>query len=143
MQRLGISTRQLSQYRRIRVRLDNRPRVSCARIRIRTRPRLGPLLIGSFGHGARREAAVKYRRLSGVNVIDLDMHRGYSTLMGETHNDNARPEAVDVYGSMDMPWARLVVWIAHAYGKQTTGGKGIWLQKVFFALRTTGGCNVL
>jgi len=31
--------------------------------------------------------------------------------------DNARPEAGEVYAAMDMPWAKLVGQIAHAYGK--------------------------
>jgi len=30
---------------------------------------------------------------------------------------NARPEASAVYGAMDMPWAKLVGQISHAYGK--------------------------
>jgi hypothetical protein len=35
----------------------------------------------------------------------------------EILKDNARPEASAVYAAMDMPWAKLVGQIAHAYGK--------------------------
>ena len=38
-------------------------------------------------------------------------------LMVEILKDNARPEAGEVYGAMDMPWAKLVGQIAQAYGK--------------------------
>ena len=48
---------------------------------------------------------------AGVIVSD------YATLMVEILKDNARPEAGEVYGAMDMPWAKLVGQIAHAYGK--------------------------
>lgn len=41
----------------------------------------------------------------------------YSSLMVEILKDNARPEAGKVYGAIDMPWAKLVGQIAHAYGK--------------------------
>src|SRR5437667_8139203 len=41
----------------------------------------------------------------------------YATLMVEMLKDNARPEAGEVYGAMDMAWAKLVGQIAHAYGK--------------------------
>src|SRR5437870_7285313 len=41
----------------------------------------------------------------------------YATLMVEILKDNARPEAGEVYGAMDMAWAKLVGQIAHAYGK--------------------------
>ena len=40
----------------------------------------------------------------------------YATLMVEILKDNARPEA-EVYGAMDMGWAKLVGQVAHAYGK--------------------------
>ena len=42
---------------------------------------------------------------------------GYATLMVEILKDNGRPEAGEVYGAMDMPWAKLVGQIAQAYGK--------------------------
>jgi len=41
----------------------------------------------------------------------------YATLMVEILKDNGRPEAGEVCGAMDMPWARLVGQIAQAYGK--------------------------
>jgi hypothetical protein len=41
----------------------------------------------------------------------------YATLMREILKDSARPEAGEVYGAMDMAWAKLVGQIAHAYGK--------------------------
>jgi hypothetical protein len=39
-----------------------------------------------------------------------------ATLMVEILNDNARPEAGAVYAAIDMPWAKLVGQVAHAYG---------------------------
>jgi hypothetical protein len=41
----------------------------------------------------------------------------YATLMMEILKDNARPEAADVYGAMDMPWAKLLGQVAQAYRK--------------------------
>ena len=41
----------------------------------------------------------------------------YATLMVEILKDNGRPEAGEVYGAMDMGWAKLVDQIAQAYGK--------------------------
>ena len=41
----------------------------------------------------------------------------YATLMVEILKDNGRAEAAAVYGAMDMPWAKLVGQIAHAYGR--------------------------
>jgi hypothetical protein len=41
----------------------------------------------------------------------------YAILMVEILKDNALPEAAAVYGA-DMPWAKLVGQIAHAYAKQ-------------------------
>jgi hypothetical protein len=38
-------------------------------------------------------------------------------LMVEILKDNARPETGEVYGAMDMGWAKLVGQIAQAYGK--------------------------
>ena len=40
-----------------------------------------------------------------------------ATLMVEILKDNARPEAGEVYASMDMGWAKLVGQIAQAYVK--------------------------
>jgi len=48
---------------------------------------------------------------AGVIVSD------YTALMVDVLKDNARPEADEVYGAMDMAWAKLVGQIAHAYGK--------------------------
>jgi len=41
----------------------------------------------------------------------------YATLIVEILKDNARPEAGEVYGAMDMGWAKLVGQIAQAYKK--------------------------
>ena len=41
----------------------------------------------------------------------------YATLMVEMLKDDARPQAGEVYGAMDMPWAKLVGQFAQAYGK--------------------------
>ena len=41
----------------------------------------------------------------------------YATLMVEILKDNPRPEAGEVYGAMDMPWAKLVGQIVRAYQK--------------------------
>ena len=40
-----------------------------------------------------------------------------ATLIVEILKDNARPEAREVYGAMDMGWAKLVGQIAQAYRK--------------------------
>jgi nicotinamidase-related amidase len=48
---------------------------------------------------------------AGVIVSD------YATLMVEILKDNARPEGGEVYGAMDMAWAKLVGQIAKAYGR--------------------------
>jgi hypothetical protein len=39
------------------------------------------------------------------------------SLMVEILKDNARPEAGEVYGAMDMGWAKLVGQVAQAYRK--------------------------
>jgi nicotinamidase-related amidase len=65
---------------------------------------------GTFSE-TKRQAGVLRMLQAGVIVSD------YATLMVEILKDNARPEAGDVYGAMDMPWAKLVGQIAHAYGK--------------------------
>ena len=59
----------------------------------------------------RRGPATLGTLLNGVIVSD------YATLMVEILKDNARPEAGEIYAAMDMPWAKLVGQIAHAYGK--------------------------
>ena len=67
------------------------------------------------GHSARPSVL----RMLQAGVIISD----YTTLMVEILKDNARPEAGEVYGAMDMAWAKLMGQISRAYGKQTTGGK--------------------
>src|SRR5690348_13126457 len=65
---------------------------------------------GTFSE-TKRQAGVLRMLQAGVIVSD------YATLMVEILKDNARAEAGDVYGAMDMPWAKVVGQIAHAYGK--------------------------
>jgi nicotinamidase-related amidase len=65
---------------------------------------------GTFSETKRQ---VGLLRMLQAGVILSD----YATLMVEILKDNARPEAVGVYGAMDMPWAKLVGQIAQAYGK--------------------------
>jgi nicotinamidase-related amidase len=65
---------------------------------------------GTFSE-TKRQAGLLRMLQAGVIVSD------YGTLMVEILKDNARPEAGEVYGAMDMPWAKLVGQIAHAYGK--------------------------
>lgn len=52
-------------------------------------------------------------RMQQAGVILSD----YATLMVEILKDNARPEAGAVYAALDMPWAKLVGQVAHAYGR--------------------------
>jgi len=65
---------------------------------------------GTFSD-TKREVGLLRMMQAGVILSD------YATLMVEILKDNARPEAGAVYGAMDMPWAKLVGQIAHAYGK--------------------------
>jgi nicotinamidase-related amidase len=65
---------------------------------------------GTFSE-TKRQAGLLRMLQAGVIVSD------YATLMVEILKDNARPEAGAVYAAMDMPWAKLVGQIAHAYGK--------------------------
>ena len=65
---------------------------------------------GTFSE-TKRQAGLLRMLQAGVIVSD------YASLMVEILKDNARPEASAVYGAMDMPWAKLVGQIAHAYGK--------------------------
>src|SRR6202007_1215277 len=65
---------------------------------------------GTFSE-TKRQAGLLRMMQAGVIVSD------YTTLMVEILKDNARPEAGEVYGAMDMAWAKLVGQIAHAYGK--------------------------
>jgi len=67
------------------------------------------------GHGTFSETKrqVGLLRMLQAGVVLSD----YATLMVEILKDNARPEAGEVYGAMDMGWAKLVGQIAQAYGK--------------------------
>src|SRR6516162_1831237 len=65
---------------------------------------------GTFSDKKRQVGLLRMLQ-AGVIVSD------YSTLMVQILKDNARPEAGEVYGAMDMGWAKLVGQIAHAYGK--------------------------
>jgi nicotinamidase-related amidase len=65
---------------------------------------------GTFSETKRQVGLLRMLQ-AGVIVSD------YATLMVEVLKDNARPEAGAVYGAIDMPWAKLVGQIAHAYGK--------------------------
>jgi nicotinamidase-related amidase len=65
---------------------------------------------GTFSE-TKREVGLLRMLQAGVIVSD------YTTLMVEILKDNGRPEASEVYGAMDMGWAKLVGQIAHAYGK--------------------------
>jgi len=65
---------------------------------------------GTFSETKRQVGLLRMVQ-AGVIVSD------YATLMVEVLKDNARPEAGAVYGAIDMPWAKLVGQIAHAYGK--------------------------
>jgi nicotinamidase-related amidase len=59
----------------------------------------------------KREVGILRMLQAGVIVSD------YASLMVEILKDNSRPDAGAVYGAMDMPSAKLVGQIAHAYGK--------------------------
>ena len=65
---------------------------------------------GTFSETKRQ---VGLLRMLQAGVILSD----YATLMVEILRDNARPEAGEVYGAMDMGWAKLVGQIAQVYAK--------------------------
>jgi nicotinamidase-related amidase len=65
---------------------------------------------GTFSE-TKRQAGLLRMLQAGVIVSD------YTTLMVEILKDNARPEAGEVYGAMDMGWAKVVGQIAQAFGK--------------------------
>jgi hypothetical protein len=65
---------------------------------------------GTFSE-TKRQAGLLRMLQAGVVLSD------YATLMVEILKDNARPEAGEVYGAMDMAWAKLVGQISDAYGK--------------------------
>ena len=65
---------------------------------------------GTFSETKRQVGLLRMLQ-AGVIVSD------YATLMVEILKDNERPEAGEVYGAIDMAWAKLVGQIAQAYGK--------------------------
>ena len=65
---------------------------------------------GTFSD-AKREAGLVRLQQAGVIVSD------YATLMVEILADNASPDAGDVYGALDMPFATLVGQMSAAYAK--------------------------
>lgn len=65
---------------------------------------------GTFSQ-TKREVGLLRMLQAGVIITD------YATLMVEILKDNSRADAGAIYGAIDMPWARLVGQIAHAYGK--------------------------
>ena len=65
---------------------------------------------GTFSETKRQVGLLRMLQ-TGVIISD------YATLIVEILKDNARPEAGAVYEAMDMPWAKLVGQIAHAYSK--------------------------
>jgi nicotinamidase-related amidase len=65
---------------------------------------------GTFSETKRQVGLLRMLQ-AGVIVSD------YTTLIVEILKDNARPEAGEVYGAMDMGRAKLVGQIAQAYGK--------------------------
>src|SRR6201982_3280523 len=65
---------------------------------------------GTFSETKRQVGLLRMLQ-AGVIVSD------YATLMVEILKDNARPEAGEVYGAINMPWAKLVGQIAQAHGK--------------------------
>ena len=65
---------------------------------------------GTFSETKRQVGLLRMLQ-AGVIVSD------YTTLMVEILKDNARPEAGEVYGAMDMAWAKLVGQVAQGYGK--------------------------
>jgi nicotinamidase-related amidase len=65
---------------------------------------------GTFSETKRQAGLIRMQQ-AGVVVSD------YATLIIEILKDNSRPEAGAVYEALDMPWAKLVGQIAHAYGK--------------------------
>ena len=65
---------------------------------------------GTFSE-TKRQAGLLRMLQAGVILSD------YATLIVEILKDNARPEAGEVYGAVDMGWAKLVGQIAQAYEK--------------------------
>jgi nicotinamidase-related amidase len=65
---------------------------------------------GTFSQ-TKRDAGLLRMLQAGVIVTD------YASLMVEILKDNSRPDAAAIYGAIDMPWAKLVGQIAHAYSR--------------------------
>jgi nicotinamidase-related amidase len=65
---------------------------------------------GTFSQ-TKHQAGLLRMQQAGVIVSD------YATLMVEILKDNGRPEAGNVYGALDMPWATLVDQIASSMRK--------------------------
>src|ERR1700740_3508792 len=65
---------------------------------------------GTFNETKRQTGLLRMLQ-AGVIVSD------YATLMVEILEDNARPQAGEVYAAMDMGWAKLVGQIAQSYGR--------------------------
>ena len=65
---------------------------------------------GTFSE-TKRQAGLLRMLQAGVILSD------YATLMVEILKDNARPEAGEVYGAIDMAWAKLVGQMAQVHGK--------------------------
>jgi nicotinamidase-related amidase len=66
---------------------------------------------GTFNQ-TKREVGLLRLLQAGVIVAD------HATLMMEIMKDNGRPEAGEVYGAIDMDWAKLVAQLAQAHGKR-------------------------
>jgi nicotinamidase-related amidase len=69
--------------------------------------------VDACGTFSETKRAVGLLRMLQAGVITSD----YASLMVEILKDNSRPDAGAIYGAIDMPWAKLVGQIAHAYGK--------------------------
>jgi hypothetical protein len=63
---------------------------------------------GTFSETKRQLGLLRVLQ-AGVIVSD------YATLMVEILKDNGRPETVEVYGAMDMGWAKLLGQVVQAY----------------------------
>ena len=69
--------------------------------------------VDACGTFSQTKREVGLLRMMQAGVITTD----YASLMVEILKDNSRPDAGAVYAAIDMPWAKLVGQIAHAYGK--------------------------
>ena len=68
----------------------------------------------SLGYESASAFTKAFKKIMGYSPREL---QSWQTLMVEILKDNARPEAGEVYGAMDMAWAKLVGQVAQAYGK--------------------------